>query len=78
MKCKCPMCHGDGSWIAPVLWNGIGGGPIELCGLCNHTGLVTQKRKMEWVRSFNKLRGKIIWMGTRKPTFMRPTHIEVD
>jgi len=53
-KCKCPMCHGGPIWIEPVLWKGIGGGPREECGFCEGTGLVSQKWRMEYVRSFKK------------------------
>lgn len=33
---KCPECRGAGGWYEPVLWRGIGGGPFELCGWCDH------------------------------------------
>ena len=52
MPVKCPECHGEGGYLEPILYDGIGGGPIYDCGYCNGSGKVSQKDRMLWVRSF--------------------------
>jgi len=52
-KVKCPMCHGKGSWITPITHKCIGGGETTHCGFCID-GLVSQKKRMIYVRSFKE------------------------
>lgn len=53
-KMQCTICNGYGSQSNHVLWDGIGGAEYRQCGFCNGTGKITQKQKMEHVRSFRK------------------------
>ena len=50
IKVKCPMCHGDKGYVEPILDDGSG--PFFQCSLCKGTGLVSQSKKMQYVRSF--------------------------
>ena len=44
---KCPVCKGEGGWGG--IWDLD---PPVKCDLCNGRGDVTQKKRMEYVRSF--------------------------
>jgi hypothetical protein len=45
---KCFVCNGDGNYINPVLWDGIGGGELIKCELCNGKGKISL---LLWLRS---------------------------
>ena len=51
-KVKCPMCHGTG--VGMVQENLISGYLDWKCGFCNAELVVSQKKRMEYVRRFKK------------------------
>lgn len=51
---KCPMCHGEVYYIEPVLWDGIGGGPVDTCSFCEGKGKVSDKQFMLYVRAHKR------------------------
>ena len=52
----CPWCRGEGGDYVPVLYHGTGGGPFEVCGLCQGTGAVRPWRR--WLPVWWRLRGR--------------------
>ena len=38
---RCPWCHGEGGWVDIIA---DGQGPKEICGFCNGTGEIRNKR----------------------------------
>lgn len=53
-RVKCPECHGEGGFNVPILFRELGGGEFRTCSLCNRSGSVSQKTRMEYVRGFKK------------------------
>lgn len=62
-KFPCPYCKGKGSWIEPVLYDGIGGGPLETCNQCDGEGMILiGGKKHTEIRAFN-IGCDVLWFG---------------